>query len=1097
MKRRVFAVFVSALAACAALQAAQRPKADRVKVIISWNNDNNPGHVPVKGAELGGDDVAEYENYRIVALPEAAVARLDNALRPRGLRAQRRDDFDVIHLPGALIDARRGLDPQLPVDQLVSGYAGAGLYVVQLIGPATPQWTSGLTNAGAKIVNSVPQNAYLVIASDAQAAAIDKLAYVQFLTPYHPLFKAKVDVKSLTNVVVEVAADSAAEALQRVRGLDAGASEWGQLPGRRFVKAQLGPAAAAQLLRDPLVIGIGPFLAPHISDERQAMSVSSNVDSLTLPNRPTNPTTYESWLASACPICANLPANFVVGIADTGVDGGDGAGSVHHPDLPASRIAYGADLVGDHVTADTVAHGTMVAGIIAAQHATNARDNGTLQFFLGQGIAPSAHIFSTRAFPNGFATVPVQQWVDQAVANGVTIQNHSNNLCSTNVEGRYMGNSPLDDGFVRDTNGATAGGAPITLTVSAGNRDDLGASGSCLGPWVTPGATAKNVIAVGGTENFRDDPNLPAACRGANANGFSRMMSYGKHGTRVANVSPDGMVHQWSTYIKPDLVAPASLIISEKSNGAGAVPYYCVDNVYNQPDHQQYVMESGTSFAAPVAAGAALLGSRLYAEFVQPGVIPVNPALASPSLLKAMLIGSARSIEGGVDTLNNNAAIGPRPNDVQGFGLVSIVDMVDTNAKSYVNQTYRFTTSGEASFHGIYYHRNMSAPARAVLTWTDAPAQADDPNNQIANPPLVNDLDLYVNKPFARNSPIVGGGHLPCSVIYYGNNVGSGDAGQGIPCMASVIGLGQDYRNTAEIVPIPATSTFGLLDVSVAPKQISAQADPNVAGNNQDFSLYVYNASQRGDFNRDGRPDLIWRKVGVDQAPMFWTLRDGSTTATLNAALPSSWNIEAVGDFDLNGSDDLVVRDTTSGALYIGEMTDLTYTALVTLPTLPDTNWMVAGAGDMNLDGNLDLVIRNTVTGENRIWYFVGTTFDSSANLQSVPDANWHLEGVADFNNDGKPDLLWHNWAYGNLAIWQMDNTTLVQAVAVSPTVSHSQWTIGAVGDYNYDSMNDIVWRNASSGQVLIWWGTGHNTFPTWLSGPVYSDLSWQIAGPR
>jgi len=113
-----------------------------------------------------------------------------------------------------------------------------------------------------------------------------------------------------------------------------------------------------------------------------------------------------------------------------------------------------------------------------------------------------------------------------------------------------------------------------------------------------------------------------------------------------------------------------------------------------------------------------------------------------------------------------------------------------------------------------------------------------------------------------------------------------------------------------------------------------------------------------------------------------------------------------------------------------------------------------------------------------------------------VPDANWHLEGVADFNNDGKPDLLWHNYSAGNVAIWQMDNATLVQGITVS-TVSHSQWTIGAVGDYNYDSMNDIVWRNATSGQVLIWWGTGKNTFPTWLSGPVFSDLSWQIAGPR
>jgi hypothetical protein len=77
-----------------------------------------------------------------------------------------------------------------------------------------------------------------------------------------------------------------------------------------------------------------------------------------------------------------------------------------------------------------------------------------------------------------------------------------------------------------------------------------------------------------------------------------------------------------------------------------------------------------------------------------------------------------------------------------------------------------------------------------------------------------------------------------------------------------------------------------------------------------------------------------------------------------------------------------------------------------------------------------------------------------------------------------------------------MDNATLAQSLSVA-YVDRNTWRIGAVGDYNNDARNDIVWRHAANGQIVIWWGTGQATFPTWLTLPGNPDLSWQITGPR
>ena len=43
------------------------------------------------------------------------------------------------------------------------------------------------------------------------------------------------------------------------------------------------------------------------------------------------------------------------------------------------------------------------------------------------------------------------------------------------------------------------------------------------------------------------------------------------------------------------------------------------------------------------------------------------------------------------------------------------------------------------------------------------------------------------------------------------------------------------------------------------------------------------------------------------------------------------------------------------------------------LPTVSDPNWTVVGTGDFDGDGSVDLLWRNSATGQNVLWFLIGT----------------------------------------------------------------------------------------------------------------------------
>jgi hypothetical protein len=1104
-KHVILTAIILLVMAVSPLSAAPKPKPGFVKVLVMWT-DFRPDRVPAVAAEFGGEEVAEYTNYRVIALPSKAADVLSERFAARGLRISRGDDFDVISLPGGKIDTRRGIEPGIPLDSLISSYGPTtGLFVVQFIGPTLPEWLRDVEKHGGTVLDPVPAHAHLVGLTDTQAASVDRLPFVQWVSPFHPAFKTTPrNGNSTTAVDVEIAALPEANAtiseLNRLGQAVEGVIPHRNSTIRRYV---LSPSARMAALRLPAVIGIFDVAVNRLSDERQVMSTTNNVDTFW---RPMGATTYKTWLDSKCGVmCGNLDAQgFRVGIADNGI-GADG--DVQHPDLNG-RVRFGENFVRPHITypptptypasesnADFYGHGTMVAGIIAGNATTLVRDQAGAGYYTGMGVVPTAGILSTKIanfngaiYPNT-TTNNILKWAEDATKNGVRIQNHSHNThLPASLEGVYTNESVQYDQAVRDSNGnAQDGLTPITLVVSAGNMDKL-EDGSARKRWVTPPATAKNVISVGLAHTYRE----PGAfeCRNGGMSGFKNISAYSKHGTAISSVAPDGQVRQWSTYIKPDLIAVGANSFStltpfKYSTTPPSPTGICPEPGYDPYD--KYAYGTGTSYAAPIASGAALLAQRVYSQWLRGYA---DPAATSPSLTKAMLVGSARSMEGGEDWAVNydeggyhRTLIGPRPNDVQGFGLVSTTDILDVNlVKSYVNESHTFTSSNELGWTAIYYRRNHQKPVRVALAWTDAPA----PVAQTV--PLVNDLDLYVDAPYKLDIP-AGTTGQPCAITYYGNNGLSEDHTYGQHCLASAIGYGQDIRNNVELVSIqpwrhPA-SNVSMLTVRVQPKKIEGRAKPNhVAVRNQDFSLFVTNASQRGDFDHDGKVDV------VEQTGTVVSVRSALGAAQQLTTLLATELLEAVGDFDKDGNDDLVIRDTSTGRVFVRRLSRATGTLGDVEVGTASLDQPVVGAGDFDRDGSLDLLLRSqglrTVPWDgdtngrgNAIWFLNGTSIKSvqytvqySSGISNSA-GNWYIEGVADFDGDGWPDVLWRNYDsgspwYGSVMIEYTWYSGQSKSSRVYPAMPGSTYSVVAVGDYDNDGRNDILWQ-ATYGGLLLW----------------------------
>jgi uncharacterized repeat protein (TIGR01451 family) len=289
----------------------------------------------------------------------------------------------------------------------------------------------------------------------------------------------------------------------------------------------------------------------------------------------------------------------------------------------------------------------------------------------------------------------------------------------------------------------------------------------------------------------------------------------------------------------------------------------------------------------------------------------------------------------------------------------------------------------------------------------------------------------------------------------------------------------------------PARAGLLSLDVGVS----SDEAD--LPGTDNSVSRAV-SVRPHGDLDGDGSVDLLWQYATSGHLAA-WRMAGttfGSAAVPTPDALPAaSWRLGGIGDFDGDGRPDLLWRDQATGANAVWRMDGLARIAAVALPALADTAWQIAGVADFNADGWPDVLWRHQTLGVNYLTYLAGTASIGGTALPIVADTAWQIVGLADFNGDGGPDLLWRRPGDGLNYAWLMSGADVI-AVPALPAVAGDDWRAAAVGDLDGDGKPDVVWRHAAAGFDYVWILDGVTPIGGALL-PTVADPAWLLVGPR
>ena len=124
------------------------------------------------------------------------------------------------------------------------------------------------------------------------------------------------------------------------------------------------------------------------------------------------------------------------------------------------------------------------------------------------------------------------------------------------------------------------------------------------------------------------------------------------------------------------------------------------------------------------------------------------------------------------------------------------------------------------------------------------------------------------------------------------------------------------------------------------------------------------------------------------------------------------------------------------------------------------------------------------------------TNFDPSQTMTLPPFSMTMMltnTARADFSADGRSDVVWRNSSSGENVMWGMNGLTIASTASLPP-VSDTNWKIAGVGDFDGDGRPDVVWSHAITGQVVIWLMNG-STLQSAATVTTVANTNWKIAG--
>jgi hypothetical protein len=248
-------------------------------------------------------------------------------------------------------------------------------------------------------------------------------------------------------------------------------------------------------------------------------------------------------------------------------------------------------------------------------------------------------------------------------------------------------------------------------------------------------------------------------------------------------------------------------------------------------------------------------------------------------------------------------------------------------------------------------------------------------------------------------------------------------------------------------------------------------------------------SNQFGDFTGNGWSDLIVRQ---NSSGRLYLYPGNGTKFGGRLQIGSGFNglsaITRFGDFNRDGREDLIARETATGALWLypgapnGQ-------GLGPRVKIGGNGWNLmrelTAVGDLNSDGFPDLLAVEASTGSLFLYPGRGSSFLPRRLVGKGWNAYGELAGVGDFNKDGRVDLIARHSATGDLWLYPWTGAAFGARLRVG-TGWNSMRDLVGVGDFDRDGLTDLIAVQSATGKLLRYPGRR-----TSLGTPLLLGSGW------
>ena len=221
-----------------------------------------------------------------------------------------------------------------------------------------------------------------------------------------------------------------------------------------------------------------------------------------------------------------------------------------------------------------------------------------------------------------------------------------------------------------------------------------------------------------------------------------------------------------------------------------------------------------------------------------------------------------------------------------------------------------------------------------------------------------------------------------------------------------------------------------------------------------------------GDFDSDGTTDILLYDDDSGTA-RIWLLGDFAGDGKFDIQLAAGWVVAGIGDFNGDGRGEIAIWNRSARLEIWGLQGELVRLARISIRQ----HWEIAGFGDIDGDGDDDIII------QDRRKRKIGATLMSAdfSTQQVVLDkqrtALWDIIDSGDYDGDGQSDLLWRDLSWGapgSAGVWHLSSDLELTGNPVELNLDIDHSVVGSA-DYDGDGSADLLVFNPATRELVLW----------------------------